>query len=124
APVMPTIELPSAPGMANIPLPDRPDIDTNVEIPDAPVLILPEMDELKQIEIPVFEFPELPDFNGVPPGMDSIAVPDVFIEWKEPEYESEVLDDLTKYISEGIKEGGIGLPAEIEDALFNRARTR
>lgn len=124
APVMPTIELPSAPGMANIPLPDRPDIDTNVEIPDAPVLILPEMDELKQIEIPVFEFPELPDFNGVPPGMDNITVPDVFIEWKEPEYESEVLDDLTKYISEGIKEGGIGLPAEIEDALFNRARTR
>ncbi|MFV5507244.1 hypothetical protein [Acinetobacter sp. 197] len=124
APVMPTIELPSAPGMANIPLPDRPDIDTNVEIPDAPVLILPEMDELKQIEIPVFEFPELPDFNGVPPGMDNITVPDVFIEWKEPEYESEVLDDLAKYISEGIKEGGIGLPAEIEDALFNRARTR
>lgn len=124
APVMPTIELPSAPGMANIELPARPDIDTNVDIPDAPTLNLPEMDALKKIEIPEFEFPELPDFNGEPPSIGDISVPDVFIDWEEPEYESEILEDLTKYISEGIREGGLGLPAEIEDALFNRARSR
>ena len=124
APVMPTIELPSAPGMINIPLPEKPQIDTNVVVPDAPVLNLPEMDALKQIEIPEFVFPELPDFNGVPPSTGEISVPDVFIDWQEPEYESEVLDDLGKYISDGIKKGGLGLPAEIEEALFNRSRSR
>ena len=41
-----------------------------------------------------------------------------------PEYESEILDELTKYISEGIAEGGLGLPDEVEEALFNRARSR
>ena len=124
APVMPTIELPNAPGVANIQVPIRPEINTDIQIPDAPVLDMPEMDELKQIEIPVFEFPELPDFDGVPPSISEITVPNVFIDWKEPEYKSEVLDELSHYIKKGIVEGGIGLPAPIEDALFNRARTR
>lgn len=122
-PVMPTIELPSAPGITNIEVPVRPFIDTDVHIPDAPVLDMPEMDELKQIDIPVFEFPELPDFDGVPPSISGVTVPNVFIEWKEPEYQSELLDELSAYIREGMQ-GGTGLPAPIEEALFNRARSR
>lgn len=124
APVMPTIELPSAPGMAEIPLPARPQIDTDIQLPESPTLDLPEMDTLKEIEIPVFEFPELPDFDGVPPSISEITVPNVFIEWDEPKYESEILDELKQHISKGIKEGGTGLPAPIEEALFNRARSR
>lgn len=123
APVMPTIELPNAPGVANIQVPIRPEINTDIQIPDAPVLDMPEMDELKQIEIPVFEFPELPDFDGVPPSISDITVPNVFIEWKEPEYQSELLDELNAHIREGMK-GGTGIPAAIEEALFNRARSR
>lgn len=122
-PVMPTIELPSAPGITNIEVPVRPFIDTDVHIPDAPVLDMPEMDELKQIEIPVFQFPELPDFDGVPPSISGVTVPNVFIEWKEPKYQSELLDELSAYIREGMQ-GGTGLPAPIEEALFNRSRTR
>lgn len=123
APVMPTIELPSAPGIANIEVPVRPVIDTNVQIPDSPVLDLPEMDELKQIEIPAFEFPELPNFDGIPPSISDLTVPDVFIEWAEPEYESELLGALSDYVKEGMQ-GGTGLPKPIEEALFNRARSR
>ena len=123
APVMPTIELPSAPGIANIEVPVRPVIDTNVQIPDSPVLDLPEMDELKQIEIPAFEFPELPNFDGIPPSISDLTVPDVFIEWAEPEYESELLEGLSDYVKEGMQ-GGTGLPKPIEEALFNRARSR
>lgn len=124
APVMPTMELPNSPGMAEIPLPARPQIDTDIQIPETPTLDLPEMDKLKEIEIPVFEFPELPDFDGEPPSISEITVPDVFIEWDEPEYKSEILDELTDYIKKGIMEGGTGLPAPIEEALFNRARSR
>lgn len=124
APVMPTIELPSLPGIANIEMPARPDFDTEIEMPDAPDLDLPEMDQLKTIEIPEFEFPELPDFNGEPPSISDITVPEVFINWSEPEYESETLEVLAEYIKEGIQEGGTGLPKDIEEALFNRARSR
>ncbi|MFN4367317.1 MAG: hypothetical protein ACK4GA_06860 [Acinetobacter sp.] len=124
APVMPTMELPSAPGMAVIQVPDRPQIDTDIQLPEPPTLELPEMDDLKEIEIPTFEFPELPDFDGEPPSISEITVPEVFIEWDEPEYKSELLDELTDYIKNGITEGGTGLPAPIEEALFNRARSR
>ncbi|WP_312602764.1 hypothetical protein [Acinetobacter schindleri] len=124
APVMPTIELPSLPGIANIEMPARPDFDTEIEMPDAPDLDLPEMDQLKTIDIPEFEFPELPDFNGEPPSISDITVPEVFINWSEPEYESETLEVLAEYIKEGIQEGGTGLPKDIEEALFNRARSR
>lgn len=124
APVMPTMELPSAPGMAEVPVPARPNIDTDIQLPESPTLELPQMDDLKEIDIPVFEFPELPDFNGEPPSISDITVPDVFIEWDEPKYKSEVLDELTDYIKKGITEGGTGLPAPIEEALFNRARSR
>ena len=123
APVIPTIELPSAPGMANIEVPIRPFIDIDVHIPDAPILDMPEMDVLKQIEIPAFEFPELPDFDGVPPSISGVTVPNVFIEWKDPEYQSELLDELSAYIREGMQ-GGTGLPAPIEEALFSRSRAR
>lgn len=122
-PVMPTIELPSTPGIINIPIPERPMVNTDIEIPEAPVLDMPEMDTLKQIEIPKFNFPELMDFDGVPPSIEGISVPNVFINWKEPEYKSEILDELSLYISEGMK-GGTGLPIPIEEALFNRARAR
>ena len=124
APVMPTMELPSAPGMAEIRIPDRPEIDTDIQLPEPPTLELPEMDDLKEIDIPVFKFPELPDFDGEPPSISEITVPDVFIEWDEPEYKSEILDEITDYIKKGITEGGTGLPAPIEEALFNRARSR
>lgn len=123
APVMPTIELPSTPGMINIPVPERPVVNTDIDIPEAPVLVMPEMDTLKQIEIPEFNFPELLDFDGTPPSIDGVSVPNVFINWKEPVYKSEMLDELSSYISVGMK-GGTGLPAPIEEALFNRARER
>lgn len=123
APVMPTIELPSTPGIINIPVPERPVVNTDIDIPEAPVLVMPEMDTLKQIEIPEFNFPELPDFDGTPPSIEGISVPNVFVNWKEPDYKSEILGELSFYIREGMK-GGTGLPAPIEEALFNRARAR
>ena len=122
APTMPTLNLPDAPGMTAIPLPVRPVIDTNVPLPDAPNVTMPEMEALEQITIPVFEFPQLPDFDGKPPSAD-FAVPNVFINWAEPKYESEVLDELQTAVRTMMR-GGTGLPAPVEDALFGRARER
>ena len=102
---------------------DRPDIDTNVYIPDAPAIVMPEMGELEDIIIPDFVFPTLPVFDETPPDANGVQVPDVFINWKEPEYQSEVLGDLQGQVKR-MMAGGTGLPPEVEDALFSRARER
>ncbi len=118
-----SVNVPDAPSMAVIPPPTRPSIDTSVEIPDAPTIAFPEMDALTAITLPTFEFPELPTFDGVPPDPSAITVPNVFINWAEPVYASELLDDLQAQVKT-MMAGGTGLPAPIEDALFARARER
>jgi len=50
-------------------------------------------------------------------------VPNVFINWAEPAYASELLDDIQAQVKT-MMSGGTGLPAAIEDALFSRARER
>lgn len=123
-PDMPVIQLPDAPGFRHIAAPDRPDLAMEIALPDAPELKLPELDQLHQIDIPVFQFPELPDFDGVPPNLNTITVPNVFVHWTEPAYKSEILADIQGIIQTGLAEGGTGLPAVVEEAMFNRARTR
>lgn len=123
APEMLPINIPEAPGMAAIPAPTRPNVDTHVEIPDAPTVVMPEMEALEQIRIPEFTFPELPTFNDTPPDPSGITVPNAHINWAEPEYESELLDELQGKIS-AMMAGGTGLPAPVEEALFARARER
>lgn len=123
APTGMPIAIPEAPGMANIPAPARPAVDTTVDIPDAPNIVLPDMEALTQIVLPTFSFPQLPTFDATPPSADGLAVPSVFINWAEPVYESEVLEELQAKVSE-MMAGGTGLPAAVEDALFARARER
>ena len=122
-PMMIPINIPNAPGMATIPVPVRPTIDTTVEIPAAPSIVLPDMEALEKINLPAFEFPELPTFDATPPDASGITVPNVFINWAEPRYKSELLDELQASVST-MMAGGTGLPAPIEDALFSRARQR
>lgn len=123
APVAIPINIPDAPDMAAIQAPERPTIDTTVEMPAAPDIVMPDMEALEQINIPDFVFPDLPTFDATPPDASTIAIPNVFINWSEPVYTSEVLDDLTAKVKT-MMAGGTGLPAAIEDALFSRARER
>ena len=122
-PSMPSIQMPDKPGFANVIAPEKPSIETSVTLPDAPELRMPELAELVQIDIPNFQFPTLDDFSGVPPSLDSVVIPNVFIEWKEPQYQSEMLETIQSFIKGGLK-GGTGLPPDIEEALFNRSRVR
>lgn len=123
-PDMPAIQLPDAPGFRQIAAPDKPDLSTEIALPDAPQLDMPELEALHKIEIPVFDFPELTDFDGIPPNLNSITVPNVFIDWIEPQYKTELLDQIQSIVKKGLSEGGTGLSALIEDAMFNRARSR
>ncbi len=117
------IVIPEAPSMSPIAVPVRPDIDTSIDLPAAPDISMPEMEALEQLNLPVFVFPELPIFDAVPPSASNITVPSVFINWVEPSYASELLDDIKQQVS-SMMEGGTGLPPAIQDALFSRTRER
>lgn len=113
--VVPEITLPVMPGA-----PKRPEIDMAVPLPADPVYDLPQLRALK--DIPDFEFPLLPDFDGRPPNTDLVE-PNVFVNWSEPVYESELMDDLVAWVRRYMQ-GGTGLPPHVEDALFARSRDR
>lgn len=124
-PQPPRVELPDAPLLdtGHWQTPQRPDADMRLDMPDAPDFVLPDVPVLERLNLPEFRFPELPDFQGVPPNVDDITLPDVFFNWREPDYRSELLDDLKGQIRT-MMGGGTGLPAPVEDALFARTRDR
>lgn len=118
-----TINIPTAPTITIPTVPTRPTVDTNIELPEPPDLTMPEMGELQPVELPPFEFPDLPEFTTDPPDVGDITVPDPFINWAEPQYQSEMLPVLLANIKT-MMAGGTGLPAAVEDALFARTRER
>jgi hypothetical protein len=118
----PVLSFPQAPSIQTQTAPERPAIDTTVDIADAPVLTLPEIGEMLPISIPEFEFQDLPPFNETPPSFN-FPVPNPLINWTEPVYASQNLDEVQARVSEMLA-GGTGLPKEIEQALFDRARQR
>ena len=125
APEYPVIQMPEAPTVTQIAPPTRPDVDTDIELPEAPDIEQPEMEALEEpdLQLPEFVFPELPEFDAEAPGVSELTVPDVFINWAEPQYQSELLPELLDKVREWMA-GGTGLPAPVEDALFSRARER
>lgn len=121
-PVFGGMYIPPAPTMAQHALPARPVVD-DVTLPDEPDLTLPTMGQLKEITIPDAPQLNIEDFTAVAPVADALVVPEVLLNWREPEYKSEVLPDLVEWVKRYMQ-GGTGLPAPVEDALFGRARDR
>jgi hypothetical protein len=116
------IQMPAVPAPIDTSgLPVRPEID-DVTLPEAPSLVLPTLSNLTELEIPEFTFPDLLTFDGQEPTFDE-ARPSTTILWSEPEYTSELLSDVQTRVRAWLQ-GGTGLPAAIEQALFDRARTR
>lgn len=101
--------------------PSRPTTST-VTIPTAPDLVLPTLANLTELSIPTFTFPDLPTFDGQEPEFAE-ARPSTVLIWDEPEYESDVLTDVTTRVR-AMLAGGTGLPATVQQALFDRARGR
>ena len=102
--------------------PVRPGIDRAIALPDAPALSIPVSLVLDDILVPTFDFPTLPTFDDAAPQFTE-AKPNVAMQWNEPEYFSPVLDDLRAKIR-AIFAGGTGLPAAVEQALFDKAASR
>lgn len=103
-------------------MPVAPDLDFSVSVPTAPELAIPSMGALMPITIPEFVFPTLPTFDAVEPTLTATA-PSSVAEWAEPEYTSELLDEIESKVHSMLA-GSSGLPAAVELALFERTRAK
>lgn len=101
--------------------PRKPRLD-DVDIPAAPTLNTPALPDLEAISIPTFTPLNLPTFDATAPefvGDDVRAV----LQWDEPAYATEILDDVVLKLRE-LWAGGNGIPAAVENALWERAANR
>lgn len=116
------INVPPAPTFTAPPKPNRPNINTDITLPDAPTINFGSAPSLRDIDLPDFKPPAMPVFSAIAPTFE-VADPTMVLNWAEPVYQSEVLADLTAWVREHMQ-GGLGIPAAVEDALFARARER
>jgi predicted phage tail protein len=101
-------------------LPTRPTTDA-ITLPDAPTITMPELDTLTAITVPDFVFPTLPTFDEEAPTFEGTE-PNTNPTWSEPTYSSTVESDLVARVR-AMLAGGTGLPASVQQALFDQART-
>lgn len=116
------IDLPPAPAPIDTSgLPDRPTLN-DVDVPDAPNPALPQEPSEIQINIPAAPVINLPTFTDIPVEFNAPNVNTV-MQWDEPVYHSDVLDDVRATIRRWLA-GGTGMTPEVETALFDRARDK
>lgn len=101
--------------------PERP-ITGDVVLPDAPLVVMPQLPSLNEIEIPAFEGVMLPEFSVGVPEFEGTALPGI-LQWTEPEYRPEILDEVMAKIRD-LWSGGSGIPEAVEQAMIERALDR
>lgn len=84
--------------------------------------VIPSPPTLDDIVLPSFTPLNLPTFTDTAPEFTD-AAPNPTLIWHEPEYESEVLDEIKARVR-AMLAGGTGLPAAVQQALFDAARGR
>lgn len=114
---IPPAPMPSATGA----LPAKPVIP-GVSIPGAPTVAVPDLPALDELRIPAFNFPVIPEFSLTAPEFEGSPIQTV-LQWDEPEYRTEVLDEVIAVLRD-IWAGNRGLPAAVEQAMFERAAGR
>lgn len=101
--------------------PAPPELDA-ITLPADPDTVLPPVPTLEELSIPEFAGLTLPTFDESEPVFEGSALPGV-LQWNEPTYESEILDEVLGKIRL-LWSGGSGIPAEVEQAMVERAMSR
>lgn len=94
----------------------------DVTIPVAPTYTLPAVPDFYELDLPDVPNVQVPTFTATRPEINFAAPAETFA-FQEVEYTSALLDEVTARLSTMLQ-GGTGLPAAIEQALFDRARSR
>lgn len=119
----PTLSFPVRPDDFDTAVPVSPGFDAP-DIPDAPDFTLPTSPTLSTIVVPdTPTFADVPVFDGVKPN-DLVAPELPILSFIEDVYESELLTAAEAWLLDIVENGGTGLDASVEQAIFDRELTR
>lgn len=119
----PTIQILNKPSALNAPNIGPAPTITDVTLPDSPAIKLPDKPLMELIKLPKLPDINLPTFSGVAPDGSGLSTPNVGFVWNEDRYDSVLLQDVTNRLTTMLL-GGTGLPANIEQAIWDRSRAR
>lgn len=117
----PTLNYPTFPAWQNVPMPSAPDA-TLYDAPDKPTLAFADVPALRPIVLPMLPTIIKRTFDATAPEYD-LATPETAFVWDEAAYNERFVADLSVKLL-AMLEGDLGLSAEIETALWERARER
>ncbi len=121
---LPSVYLqPSRPDLTIPTAPDSTVVLDDIVFPDAPVLVQPALEDFFAIVLPEVPNVIIPTFDVAQPIFDTLVTPDSAFTFEEVPYSSALLDSVKSKLS-SMMQGGTGLPAAVEQALFDRARGR
>lgn len=90
---------------------------------DAPDILYPDVPTIRELNLPEPPTIDALVFEGVIPE-NALVAPDIQFTWNEDDYSSALLSEINGKLLDSIQNGTTGLPAEIEDMLWQRARDR
>jgi len=118
----PVLNYPVAPDVLDAQLPSSPDLEA-VLLPDAPTVVLPVEPSLLNIDIPAAPVIDIPTFEFVSPSVPDAPNVGEF-SFTEPEYVSSLLSAVKAKLLEWVNGATTGLEPDVEQAMFDRSRSR
>lgn len=118
----PVFSFGAKPSRPNISAPLPPQVSTDLTIPEEPEYVLPELPTFEQLQLPAVPDIDIPEFTATLPELIEPPFDDSWT-FMPSAYESVLKDELIAALDPMLK-GKEALPAAIEEAIFNRARSR
>jgi hypothetical protein len=122
----PSLQFPNAPSPLTATPPNtNVNIQTDFDFPPSPDGTLPLRPALLDIVLPVLDPITLPDFSLALPTSGTAVLPGLTFQWNENSvYTDSLLTDLQTTLADRITNGGTGLNPTVENAIWDRGRTR
>lgn len=121
--VPPVVQILNKPGDLTATPPGSAPVVSTVTLPAAPTIVLPDAPYMELITLPTAPTLSLPTWAGVAPDGSALVTPTTGLVWSEQYYDSDLLQDVTGRLTTMLL-GGTGLPAAIEQAIWDRGRAR
>ena len=123
AAVAPAFSAPSVPDDALPEIPTDLPVTVDPVVPPAPTIEFPDEPALAEVELSEVPVIENIYFDAILPTLE-LTAPDAAFSWNTEEYTSNIADDVRVKLHTDITEGGTGLDADVEEAIFDRASDR
>jgi hypothetical protein len=117
------INLPAQPDMPAIPDVGEPAPIENIPLPTAPSYVLPTLPTLQEAQVPSPPDQAMPPWEGTMP-VDDLIIPTNTFNFSEGRYTSDLLEAAKLKLQNDVENGGTGLGADIETAIWDRNTER